>query len=207
MAGIYKIYTDSYKDYIEFKTWADKQKLTFFDGFTVCIGESVCDLKEEYFSDGEIPIMNTSTWMDIYLIQNCKSKFVLDRMKVVYGNDIFKKYQTFDLTAKPNDDFKQNRKIIIKPAENCKFPFKKKMFRKSISKNKWFVQCDAKFWYNDETKRWISRDTPYPHNTNTAYISSTKALIRHLRKQYLPKGITFSINGRYVGERYIALIS
>lgn len=28
MAGIDKTYTDSYKDYKEFKDWADKQKLT-----------------------------------------------------------------------------------------------------------------------------------------------------------------------------------
>ena len=37
--------------------------------------------------------MNTPTWLDIYLIQNCKSQFVLDRMKVVYGKhfEIYKK--------------------------------------------------------------------------------------------------------------------
>ena len=37
MASIDKTYTDSYKKYKEFKNWADEQKLTFFDGYTVCI--------------------------------------------------------------------------------------------------------------------------------------------------------------------------
>ena len=37
MAGIDKTYTNSFKEYKEFKDWADKQKLTFFDGLSVCI--------------------------------------------------------------------------------------------------------------------------------------------------------------------------
>jgi hypothetical protein len=38
-------------------------------------------------------------------------------------------------------------------------------------------------------------------DTNTAHITSIKALIRHLRKQYLPKGITFTLSGRYIRRR------
>lgn len=34
-----------------------------------------------------------------------------------------------------------------------------------------------------------------------------KALVRHLRNQYLPKGVVFTISGRYVGEEYIAMVS
>ena len=208
MAGIDKTYTDSYKDYKEFKTWADSQKLTFFDGLSVCIGDWVWEYEKDDFDNGEIPIMNTPTWLDIYLIQNCKIDFVLDRMKSVYGEKSYKEFQEIDLTEEPPLDFKQNRKIIIKPSKHCKFPFKKKMFKKPIGgKTKWWLQCDDDFWYNDETKRWISYDTPYPHNTNTAHITSTKALIRHLRNQYLPKGVVFRISGRYVGEDYIAVVS
>ena len=87
MAGIDKTYTHSYKDYKEFKCWADKQKLTFFDGLTVCIGNWVWNYEEKDFLNGEIPIMNTPIWLDIYLIQNCKSKFVLKRMKEVYADE------------------------------------------------------------------------------------------------------------------------
>lgn len=47
----------------------------------------------------------------------------------------------------------------------------------------------------------------YKLDDNTADITSIKALVRHLRKQYLPKDITFIISGNYVGEDYIVYIS
>ena len=81
------------------------------------------------------------------------------------------------------------------------------MFNKPIGgKSKWWLQCNDNFWYNDETKRWVSYETPYPHNTNTVHIQTIKSLVRHLRKQYLPKGVTFRISGRYTCEDYIAFI-
>ena len=49
MASIDKTYTDSYEEYKEFKDWADKQKLTFFDGYTVCIGDWVWCYEEKRF--------------------------------------------------------------------------------------------------------------------------------------------------------------
>lgn len=110
MAGIDKTYTDSYSDYKEFKTWADKQTLTFFNGHKVCIGNWVSDYEKEDFNDGERPIMNTPTWLDIYLIQNCKSDFVLNRMKSVYSEDSYKEFQSIDLTAKPPSEYQKNRK-------------------------------------------------------------------------------------------------
>lgn len=202
MAGIDKTYTDNYEEYKLFKEWADKQIVTFFDGHKECIGDWVWDYEKEDFDNGEIPIMNTPTWLDIYLIQNCKSEFVIERMKTVYGKK-FEEYQKIlDLTAIP-DGYSKNRKIVIKNGIGCKFPFKKKMFKKPIGKYaKWWLQCDDNFWYNNETKTWVGWDVFYPHNTNTAVIKSTKALIRHLRKQYLPKAVKFKIVGRYVGEIY-----
>jgi len=155
----------------------------------------------------KLPIMNTPIWLDIYLIQNCKSEFVIERMKRVYGK-YFEKYKKLkDLTKVP-DGYAKNRKIVIKNSDNCKFPFKKKMFRKPIGgKMSWWVQCDDISWgYNDETKTWANGKTYYPTNTNTSLIGSYKGVVRHLRKQYLPKGIEFTISGRYVGEEYQILI-
>jgi hypothetical protein len=203
MAGIDKTYTNSYKDYKEFKDWADKQFLTFFDGYKVCIGNWVWNYTEEDFDGRELPIMNTPTWLDIYLIQNCKIKFVLDRMKDVYGKNSYKEFKTVNLTAKPSEEFQQNRKIIIKNCNTTKFPIHNTPYGKS---KYWWLQCDDSFWYNDETKTWTNSDFYYPHNTNTAHILSIKSLIRHLRKQYLPKGVTFTISGRYIGEEYKVLI-
>lgn len=204
MAGIDKTYTDSYEEYKEFKDWADTQILTFFNGYKVCLGNWVWNYKKEDFSEGEIPIMNTPTWLDIYLIQNCKSEFILERMKYVYGENSFKEFLTIDLTAKPPKNYQQNRKINIKRYKRSKYPLHNKPF---YGKTKWWLQCDDDFWYNSDTKSWTSKDNYYPHNTNTAHITSIKALVRHLRKQYLPKGIKFTITGRYIGEEYLVTIS
>ena len=204
MAAIDKTYTDSYDHYKEFKNWADNQTLTFFNGHKVCIGDWVWELEKEDFSNGEIPIMNTPTWLDIYLIQNCKSAFVLERMKSVYSEESHKEFQSIDLTAPPSGDFKQNRKITIKRNNRTKFPLHKKPYG---GKTKWWLQCYDKFGYCDKTKVWTSYNNYYPRNTNTTTIKSIKGVVRHLRKQYLPKGITFNLIGRYVGEDYLVVVS
>ena len=127
-------------------------------------------------------------------------------MKGVYGKH-FEEYETrTNLDAVP-EGYAKNRRIVITNGDKCKFPFKKKMFRKTIGgKMSWWVQCEDNYWYNSETKTWVGWDDFYPHNTNTAHIKSTKALVRHLRKQYLPKGVRFRISGRYVGEEYSVVV-
>ena len=203
MAGIDKTYTDSYKEYKTFKDWADKQRVVFFDGHSECIGDWVYNLKEVHFNNGEITIMNTPTWMDVYLIQNCKDEFVIDRMKDVYGDE-FKNLQLIEFHAKIPDGFKQNRKISIQPIKGrTKFPLHNHVFYGK----KWWLQCEEfDWWYNDDTKTWVSNDMYYPTWTNTAHIKSIKGVIRHLRKQYLPVGIEFHLNGRYIGEEYKIII-
>jgi hypothetical protein len=204
MAGIDKTYTDSYKDYKEFKDWADNQTLTYFNGHKVCIGDWVWKREKEDFSNGEIPIMNTPTWIDIYLIQNCKIGFILNRMKSIYGKESYKEFQSIDLTATPSRDFKQKRKITIKRSDRTKFPLHTKPYG---GKTKWWLQCNDNFGYCDVTNVWSSCDNYYPQNSNTTNIKSIKGVVRHLRKQYLPKGIIFNLIGRYVGEDYLVVVS
>jgi len=204
MAGIDKTYTDSYEEYKEFKDWADKQELTFFNGYKVCIGNWVWDYEKEDFDGEEIPIINSPTWLDIYLIQNCKIEFILNRMKYVYGEDAYSKFLTVDLTAFPPKEFQQNRKIIITRNKDTRFPLHSKPFD---GKTKWWLQCEDNFSYHERTKIWTHYDNYYPHNTNTAHISSIKGIVRHLRKQYLPKGVKFTITGRYIGEEYLVTVN
>ncbi len=230
MAGIDKTYTDSYKDYKEFRDWADKQFITLFNGYKVCIGDWVRECDEEDFNDGEIPIMNTPNWVDIYLIQNCKSEFVLDRMKSVYNEESYKEFQNIDLTKKPPIEFQQNRKITIKNRKGTRFPLHEKPYSRisrstkfsvkskykprwwlqcwdDFGKPRWWLQCWDDFGYHEETKVWSSYDSYYPRNTKSAHIRSIKGIVRHLRKQYLPKGIAFIISGVYVGEDYLISVS
>ena len=203
MASIDKTYTDDYKEYKKFKDWADKQVLIFFDGHKECIGNWIWDHDKKDFNNGKIPIMNTPTWLDIYLIQKCKSKFVLDRMQDVYDKKEYKEFQNIDLTAKLPENFRQNRKITVTKNKKTKFPIHNKPYG---GKMRWWLQCNDDYWYNDETKTWSHYDNYYPHNTNTAHVTSIKSLIRHLRKQFLPRGVKFTISGRYVGEEYSVMV-
>lgn len=210
MAGIDKTYTNSWQDYREFKDWADTQTLRFFDGHKECIGHWVWEYTEEDFIEcnarnGELAVMNTPTWLDAYLIQHCQSAFVLDRMRQVYSAESFNELRAVDLTAPPSVEFKQNRKIVIKPIKGrTKFPLNNKCFQK-FRKN-WWLQSNDRLWYNMDTKRWVHHEQYYPHNTNTSYVSSVKALIRQLRKQYLPKGVSFHLIGSCIGEEFEVLI-
>jgi len=200
MASIDKTYTDSYKQYRLFKEWAEAQTITFFDNHKVRISDYIYDYEREDFNGDELPIMNTPTFIDIYLIQNCKNKFVLDRMNDVYDKEHIEKFKKINLSDAPPKEFLQNRKIIIKKYKRSKFP----IHNKPYLNNCWWLQCSScDFSYNDEKKMWVHEDFYYPHTTNTSHPTSLKSLIRHLRKQYLPKNVTFILSGRYVGEEYI----
>ena len=200
MASIDKIYTNSYKEYREFKDWADTQYVTFFDGYKVCIGNWVWNIKEKDFKGQEIPILNSPTWVDTYLIQNCKVEFVLNRMKQVYSEEGFEILKSKSITHIPTG-FKKNRKVTIKRNSRTLYP----IHNKAYDGYKWWLQCEGGLWYNEDTKTWAEPDM-YPFHNNTAHIKTVKAIIRHLRKQYLPSGIEFCISGKYIGEEYIIYI-
>jgi len=215
MAGIDKTYTNSYEEYKEFKDWADKQVVTFFDGYKERVGDYVYSLEKDDFTGRDIPIMNSPTWLDIYLIQNCKSEFVLGRMKGVYSEKDYNSFLNVDLSAKPPSNFQQNRKITIRETENTDSYFSNRPFylkNKTYDGKKWWLQHDVRdksgylFDYNEYTKIWACYEMHYPTYSNTSRLPSLRLIVKHLRKQYLPAGITFNIRGRYVGEEYIAYV-
>lgn len=203
MASIDKTYTESYSDYMEFKKWADNQVVTFFDGTSVCIGGWVWDYEETDFQNGEIPIMNTPVWLDAYLLQNCKIDFVLDRMKSVHCEDFVNNSKDINFSEIPKG-WKKGRKIKIKhKLGRTKFSVHNKPYG---GKKYWWLQSDDDIGFNSYTKTWSSEEFFYPHNTNTMYVRSVKSLIRYLRKQNLPYGVSFTLIGRYVGEEYTVYI-
>ena len=202
MAGIDKTYTNSWEEYNSFKEWAVKQYVTFFNGHKVCIGNFIYNWDKEDFGGKELPVMNTPSWVDVFLIQNCKQDFVLNRMKQVYNSD-FDKMKLVDLTSPPTSNYQKNRKIIICRTKETIFPIHRKPYD---GKTKWWLQCYDGFVYCDKSKVWSSDQTYYPYNTNTAHIKSIKGVVRHLRKQYLPSGVTFMLIGRYIGEEYLIKI-
>lgn len=203
MASIDKTYTSSYENYMEFKEWASKQIVTFFNGWEECIGSYIWEYAEKDFDGRELPIMNTPNWVDIYLIQHCNIPFIQGRMKSVYGRDSYNEFKNMEFPCKLPKGFKQNRKICIKPIDRkTKFFLHKHPFSYKSHKIKWWLQSERNWDYDEESKTWTNWEMYYPHNTNTAHISSVKGVIRHLRKQYLPIGLKFILIGRYVGEEY-----
>lgn len=187
MASIDKTYTNSYQEYKTFKDWADAQFLTFYNGYTVCIGDWVWKLEESDFDGTDRAIMNTPPWLDIYLIQNCKQQFVLDRLRPFYNdNEVLT-----DLTAPPPVYYVKNRRISLRVVKG--------MLRNRPYRGTWWLQSWGNFWYHDDTKTWS--DGFYPINTNTAHINTVKAVVRHLRNQHLPKGAEFLLLSSY-GEVY-----
>lgn len=208
MASIDKIYAYSYEEYREFKDWADKQIHTFYDGLRACIGDGIRHIKKEHFpTEGGIAIMITPRWSDAYLIQKCSHTFIIERLKSVYCEETYKYLQNLNLSGKPTEDLKQNRKIIIRCNKYSAWgvhsrPFR--AFRKSKGdiQTKWHVTTYDGLDYNEDTKTWVYDTLCYPANTNCSEAKSIKSLVRHLRKQYLPTNITFHIHGRYKGEYY-----
>lgn len=196
MAGIDKTYCNSYKDYKDFKDWADKQVITFFDGHKERVGDYVWVYDESDFNGNEIPIMNTPTWLDAYLIQNCNIKFVSERMVDVYDEEYYNilKNKSFD---KIPEWYKQNRNILIQRTKTTKYPIHNKVF---ICK-KWWLQSNC-FFYNSETNTWVNKDDLYPYNTNTSHHKTVKSVVRILRKQHLPSGVEFRLLGGCKGEDY-----
>jgi hypothetical protein len=97
------------------------------------------------------------------------------------------------------EELKQNRKIRIRQNEKTEYALHSKPYN---TKRPWWLQCNDNLWYDSKTKKWVTHE----HTTKVATVKSVKSLVRHLRKQYLPKGITFTLAGSYVGEVYTVYI-
>lgn len=203
MAGIDKTYTNSYKEYKELKDWAKNQIVKFNYGkksISIHVINFIYDWNENDFTE-ELPVMNTPTWLDKYLYDNCKCKFVLDRLNETYPN---KYLDNIKLGYIPKN-FKQNRKVIITNDDRTLLPLTNKGLKLKCN---WMLLEDKStdFWYSDLLNAWVHNDSNFPNNTNTMFTNTTKSMIRRLRKMYLPSGLEFILVGRYVGEQFLVKI-
>jgi hypothetical protein len=199
MAGIDKTYTSSWKEYKELVDWARGKTIDFKYGkktVKMPISNAIYEWNEEDFTR-ERPVLNTATWEDKYLIENCPCQFVIDRLKQVYHRGYL---DTIQYNVIP-EDFKTNRKISIVRGKDTRFPLSNKGL---FSRGWWWVQADwgEKLTYSKELDAWVIPDT-FPSNTNTMDAKTVKSIVRRLRKMYLPSGVTFRLIGRYVGEYYL----
>ena len=91
-------------------------------------------------------------------------------------------------------ELQQNRKIVISKCKSTSFP----LHSKPYGGGEWWIECNDELWvYNEYTTIWTSVHNSYPYNTSVAHVTSIKALVRHLRKQYLPKMSDSILVGNY----------
>ena len=197
MAGIDKTYTDSFKEYKEFKNWAKGKQIIFTKKQKINISDYIYEWEEEHFTS-ELPIMNTPNCVDIYLIQNCPINFIQKRMKEVYSEESYEEFKNLNFPPSLPKEYKQNRKVTISKARSLP------LFNKGLTSHSWWWLQSKDFnWdFDSESDMWVNRSLYFPSNTNTSHHKTIKSLIRFLRKQYLPSGLEFTLIGRYIGERF-----
>ena len=203
MAGIDKTYTDSYKDYSELKGWARGKVIKYWTGQEEEIVDYIYEWDEEDFNGRELPVMNTSQSVDLFLIQNCNLKFVQDRMREVYNKDTYEEFKTMKFPTEKPDGHERGRRVTINRLGRLP------LYNKGINSHKsWWLQPhpDQDIYYDRTYRVWVT-DLFLPFNSNTHTSSTIKSLIRHLRKQYLPVGAKFILSGRYIGEKFLVTIN
>jgi hypothetical protein len=86
MAAIDKIYVNSYKDYLEFKDWCEKQP-PLYDKYDK--EARLIDYVYKYnepFNDICVPIFRGPYYADAYLIRNCPFDYIQKELMVNYGH-------------------------------------------------------------------------------------------------------------------------
>jgi len=91
MASIDKAYTADYKEYLALIEWCNGVKIKFGKS---TLSDRIYDWAESDFDGNERPVINTSSEMDEYIINNCPLKFMQDRMKEVYSPDAYSLFIT-----------------------------------------------------------------------------------------------------------------
>lgn len=204
MASIDKTYVDNYEDYLSYYEWAKDKYIEFFNKKRVYLRDYIYKWNEsDFIGDGDLPMMNTPTYVDIYLIQNCPINFVQERLRYVYGRE-YKKLKSIKFPIDMPMDYKTNSKVVIRNFDNnTYYP----LFNKGInSHQRWIVEILGEWWYNEDWNTFVNTDLHMPFTSNVMCVRNIKSLVRKLRKMYLPKGLELILRGRYVGETYKIII-
>ncbi len=197
MAGIDKTYTDNYKEYKEFKEWAEGKTIKYWTGQAENVSDYIYEWTESDFGNGELPVMNSPTSLDIYLIQNCPVEFVKERLKSVYPEEVYNEFKEMEFPTKKPIEYKKNRKIKIIKKGNI--DLKNKGFK---SHGNWWLDSKDGWWFDSDYGVWVRDEDYLPNNTSVSKHKNIKSLIRFLRNQYLPEGLTFRLSGRYINEEF-----
>lgn len=219
MSAIDKTYTRSWEEYQSLVEWCKGKSFTLKNGDVIRPSRYIYEWDKEDF-DGEnyLPVWNTPTYLDIWLIRNCPLKFIQDRLKEQYGggwskeaftdhNDEDMYYQILNYTS-PYD---VNWRI-----SDCshKFSIQYKVNNKIKDGNLcWWVDVLTwGWWYNREHNMWYHNDEALPINSSHAHFKgnmSKRKLARLIKRWNLPKGTQIRFVGdykRYIQKEFIVTI-
>lgn len=207
MAGIDKTYAQSIKEVDEFINWAEEASFKCPNGqilkvINYCYLDreyiSQSDVREEmerWFEEGnEIPVLNSPTALDYFLIKYCPLPMVQKRMNEVYSEDYIKSIK--DGTS-DWDTFKRPT-----PGNHLKWvegkPNHRKELKGWLSIHSVDLPDDTYLRYNNEDKIWIYPDELGIWNTSAEEIKcrSIKAINRKILGCGFGEGTVVTIVGR-----------
>lgn len=193
----------TYEQYLKFQEWASKQQITFFNGYTVSLSDWFHFRGKEDYREYVNCFRNTAIWLDSYIIQNCPYPFVIDSLLATDTScpEYIERIKSMDITRLPSD-YKKNRKIVISRTKNTTCTLKNRTYQK----RKWLLECSSDLSYNSDTKVWANNTYYYAPCSGDFIGNTIRSVVRHLRKQHLPKGATFNLIGSCLGEKYLITI-
>lgn len=233
MAGIDKTYLTRWDDYKALENWC------------ISVGEVTDDwgnkfrplswlfewTHEEWIEGTEneteeIPVWNTPTYLDIYLIRYCPLEFIQNRLKQQYAGCGWTKeafsgnISNYDLIKNRMSEYDEYQRNGVKnPKFKWNLPI---MSLKELTDLQWWVQIDdekRQFWRYDETvDYWYPHaEMYYPRGNWITSLATVRGkltkrkLARLLQKWNLPKGVTVNFrcsfkikgkSGRYGDSRF-----
>lgn len=217
MAGIDKTYTRSWEEYKSLVEWCKGKSFTLKNGDVIRPSRFIYKWDKECF-DGEnsLPVWNTPTYLDIWLIRNCPLGFIQDRLKEQYGGgwskETFTDHNDEDMYHQilhyrsPYDvgRCKGSHKFYIKYKENHKF--------KDDDLYWWVNVINDGWWYNEKHNMWYHDDEALPITCNNAHFRGNigkRKLARLIKRWNLPKGTQIRFVGdykRYIQKEFIVTI-
>ena len=203
MSYIDKLWVSSHEEYAEFVNWIGNKTVKFFDGTVVNVNQFLIEWSDNDFNGKELPLMNSPLFIDVWLIQNCPFEYILNQLTEKYSQENIDKFKTFSFARKPKGYLK-NRKVVIEYNNNSVFPLR---CEETLNpKRDWMLEAVEThqhcFRFNEESGIWGNEKYFHFGNTNVQQFRTIADVKKSLKNQYLPKGITFELQGYYDGQVY-----
>lgn len=212
MACIDKTYVNNHEDWKLVVDYARNTSFTCPNGIVLnLIDYCYCDnYTENEVIDilnkrKSIPVLNTSTSVDYFLIKYCPLEIIQNRMKEVYDKTFYNSVKNgtsiYDVSVK-SKEIGKHFNIIVKP-KFCKLAKVFSSYCNRYIKQTYDVQTDISITgYNEEKDIWILTNELGSTDSNTATTKcrSFKAVCRKIMKWNLPVGTKVYFFGKYKGE-------